>query len=206
MCTRFYVEPDTEAIREIVAEVQRSLLSRQFIKTGNAILTSGEIRPTNVAPVLAPNKYGKVTAFPMKWGFRIPRTGSLLVNARSETAAEKPTFKESWQKRRCIIPASWYYEWEHFKTPSGKSRTGDKYAIQPKGANAIWLCGLYRMEEGLPVFTVLTREPTEELRKIHDRMPVMLPKEAVPDWIRPDADPNELLRLAVTDVMIEKAV
>ena len=62
------------------------------------------------------------------------------------------------------------------------------------------------MEEGLPVFTVLTREPTEELRKIHDRMPVMLPREAVPDWIRPDADPNKLLRLAMTDVMIEKAV
>ena len=47
MCTRFYVEPDTEEIREIIAEVQRSQLSGKFIKAGNAILTSGEIRPTN---------------------------------------------------------------------------------------------------------------------------------------------------------------
>ena len=46
MCTRFYVEPDTEEIREIIAEVQRSQLSGKFIKAGNAILTSGEIRPT----------------------------------------------------------------------------------------------------------------------------------------------------------------
>ena len=49
MCTRFYVEPDNEEIREIIAEVQKSMLSGKFIKAGNAILTSGEIRPTNVS-------------------------------------------------------------------------------------------------------------------------------------------------------------
>ena len=104
MCTRFYVEPDTEEIREIIAEVQRSQLSGKFIKAGNAILTSGEIRPTNVVPVIAPSRAGRRTAFPMKWGFQIPGR-SLLVNARVETAAEKPTFKEAWEKHRCIVPA-----------------------------------------------------------------------------------------------------
>lgn len=206
MCTRFYVEPDTETIREIVAEVQRSLLSRQFIKAGNAILTSGEMRPTNVVPVLAPNKYGKVTAFPMKWGFRIPRTGSLLVNARSETAAEKPTFKESWQKRRCIIPASWYYEWEHLTGNNGQEKTGAKYMIQPRGVSVTWLAGLYRVEDGLPVFTVLTREPTDELRQIHDRMPLIFPEQMIREWINPNANPGELVRHALTDMVIEKAV
>ena len=205
MCTRFYVLPTVDEIKEVVEEVQRSMLARRFLEAGSPVMTSGEIRPTNVVSVLASNREGKASVFPMRWGFHLPGN-TLVVNARSESAGKKPTFREAWRSHRCVIPASWYYEWEHFKTPSGKSKTGDKYAIQPKGANAIWLCGLYRMEEGLPVFTVLTREPTEELRKIHDRMPVMLPKEAVPDWIRPDADPNELLRLAVTDVMIEKAV
>lgn len=105
MCTRFYVEPDTEEIREIIAEVQRSQLSGKYIKAGNAILTSGEIRPTNVVPVIAPNRNGHRAAFPMKWGFQIPGR-SLIVNARTETAAGKPTFREAWEKRRCIIPAS----------------------------------------------------------------------------------------------------
>ncbi|MFR7618630.1 MAG: SOS response-associated peptidase family protein [Subdoligranulum sp.] len=49
----------------------------------------------------------------MKWGFQI-RGRSLIVNARTETAAEKPTFREAWEKRRCIIPASWYFEWGTF--------------------------------------------------------------------------------------------
>lgn len=69
MCTRFYVEPDKEEIREIIAEVQRSQLSGKYIKAGNAILTSGEIRPTNVVPVIAPNRNGHRAAFPMKWRF-----------------------------------------------------------------------------------------------------------------------------------------
>ena len=204
MCTRFYVLPNTEEIKEIVEEVQRSMLAGRFLKEGSPVLTSGEIRPTNVVPVLASNREGKAAAFPMRWGFRLPGN-TLVVNARSESAGEKPTFRESWKSHRCVIPASWYYEWEHFKTPSGKNKTGEKYAIQPVGEDMTYLCGLYRMEEGLPVFTVLTREPTEELRKIHDRMPLMLPKAAVNDWIRPDADPDELLRFAVMDVVIEKA-
>ena len=72
MCTRFYVEPDTEEIREIIAEVQRSPLSCKYIKAGSAIFTSGEMRPTNVVPVIAPNRNGQRAAFPMKWGFQIP--------------------------------------------------------------------------------------------------------------------------------------
>lgn len=205
MCTRFYVLPTTDEIKEVVEEVQRSMLARRFLEAGSAVKTSGEIRPTDVVSVLASNREGRAAAFPMRWGFRLPGN-TLVVNARSESAGEKPTFREAWKSHRCAIPASWYYEWQHYKTASGKDRTGDKYAIQPKGTDVTWLCGLYRIEDGLPVFAVLTREPSEELRRIHDRMPVMLPKSAVADWIRPDADPGELLRLARTDVMIEKAV
>lgn len=205
MCTRFYVLPTVDEIKEVVEEVQRSMLARRFLEAGSPVMTSGEIRPTNVVSVLASNREGKASVFPMRWGFHLPGN-ALVVNARSESAGEKPTFREAWRSHRCVIPASWYYEWEHFKTPSGKSKTGDKYAIQPKGADTTWLCGLYRIEDGFPVFAVLTREPSEELRKIHDRMPLMLPKEAVADWIRPDADPDELLHRALTDVMIEKAV
>ena len=204
MCTRFYVEPDTEEIRDIIAEVQKSQLSGKFIKAGSAILTSGEIRPTNVVLVIAPRKNGKKAAFPMKWGFQIPKR-SLIVNARTETAAEKPTFKEAWEKHRCIIPASWYYEWEHLIGNAGQKKNGDKYMIQPRGSSMTWLAGLYRIENGLPVFTVLTKEPTEELRRIHDRMPLIFPKDLIDDWIRPDTNPKDLLQFAVSDLVAEKA-
>ncbi len=204
MCTRFYVEPDTEEIRDIIAEVQKSQLSGKFIKVGSAILTSGEIRPTNVVPVIAPGKNGKKAAFPMKWGFQIPKR-SLIVNARTETAAEKPTFKEAWEKHRCIIPASWYYEWEHLIGNAGQKKNGDKYMIQPRGSSMTWLAGLYRIEDGLPVFTVLTKEPTDELRRIHDRMPLIFPKDLIDDWIRPDTNPKDLLQYAVSDLVAEKA-
>ena len=204
MCTRFYIEPESEELAEIIEAVRQSKLSGRFIRAGSAILTRGEIRPTDVVPVIAPGRDGKQAVFPMKWGFQIPGR-SLIVNARSETAAEKPTFRDSWMHRRCIVPASWYFEWRHLKSPSGQTKVGDKYMIQPKNAAATWLCGLYRMEEGLPVFTVLTREPTEELSRIHDRMPLMLPKEAIADWIRPDTKPEELLKYALTDVILEKA-
>ena len=203
MCTRFYVEPDTEETREIIREALRSPLVGKFHHAGCAVLSSGEIRPSNVVPVIAPNREGKRTAFPMRWGFRFPGR-PLVVNARTETAAEKPAFRESWAKRRCVIPARWYYEWEHLVGNSGQRKTGDRYMIQPRGADVTWLCGLYRIEDGLPAFTVLTREPSEELRRIHDRMPLVLPAERVGEWIRPGASPEDLLGYAVTDMILER--
>lgn len=76
--------------------------------------------------------------------------------------------------------------------------------IQPKGDTVTWLCGLYRIEEGFPVFVVLTREPGEEIRFIHDRMPLIMPGKLVEEWIRPDADPEELLGEALTEMVFEK--
>ena len=141
----------------------------------------------------------------MKWGFQIPGR-SLLVNARVETAAEKPTFKEAWEKHRCIVPASWYYEWEHLTGNSGQKKVGDKYMIQPKGSSMTWLAGLYRIEDGLPVFTLLTKEPTEDLRRIHDRMPLILPEDRIDEWINPLTNPKDILRYSITDMVMEKAV
>lgn len=85
--------------------------------------------------------------------------------------------------------------------------TGDKFAIQPKGATITCLAGLYRIEEerGLkyPVFTVLTREPGEDLAKIHDRMPVVLPEDAADDWINLSSNPDEVADRALTDMVAE---
>ncbi len=200
MCCRYWVEESPE-LRAIVEKMKRSSLVLKWEETGG-IKTSGEIRPTDVVPVIAPNRLGERAVFPMKWGFS---GRSLLMNARVETAGAKPTFQESWERRRCIIPASWYFEWEHLLGQDGKTRTGDKYQIRPRDEAMTWLCGLYRIEKGLPVFVVLTREPGGEIRFIHDRMPLVLPERYIDDWIRPDQRPEELVEKALTDMIFEKA-
>lgn len=211
MCCRYYMETSPELRPYIEAANRSSLKDRLVSKLARPLVTEGEVRPTDLVPVIAPSsKSQEPTVFPMVWGFTIPRRQTSLFNARVESATEKPTFKESWEKRRCIVPASWYYEWEHLINAStGKSKTGDKYMIQAKGSNVIYLAGLYRLEEiagiQVPVFTILTREPSDEIRFIHDRMPVMLPKERIRDWVNPNSKPEEIIRAAQTEMVFEVA-
>lgn len=211
MCCRYYMEMSPELRPYIEAANRSSLKDRLVSKLARPLVTEGEVRPTDLVPVIAPSsKSQEPTVFPMVWGFTIPRRQTSLFNARVESATEKPTFKESWEKRRCIVPASWYYEWEHLINAStGKSKTGDKYMIQAKGSNVIYLAGLYRLEEiagiQVPVFTILTREPSDEIRFIHDRMPVMLPKEYIREWVNPNGKPEEIIRAAQTEMVFEVA-
>ena len=201
MCARYYIEESAKSL-EIVEEMERSPLAEAWHKN-TGIKVSGEIRPTDVVPVIALNRNRNRRVFPMKWGFS---GRSLLINARSETAATKPTFKECWERRRCIVPASWYFEWEHMIGNDSKKRTGDKYMIKSEDSELTWLCGLYRIEDGIPCFVILTREPGEEIRFIHDRMPLILPERYINDWIEPDKRPEELTGAALTEMMFEKAV
>ena len=200
MCCRYYIEETTE-MQAIVSDMMRSSLVRKWNEL-YPIKTYGEMSPTDIVPVIASNRNRQRAVFPMKWGFN---GKTLLMNARVETAAVKPTFKDAWKSHRCIVPASYYFEWEHLIGNNGKTKTGDKYAIQPQGNSMTWLCGLYRFENDLPFFVILTREPGEQIRFIHDRMPLILPENMVNTWIDPDADPSELIREAVTDVVAEKA-
>ena len=199
MCCRYWTDESPE-LRPIVEEMNRSPLMKKW-QDKVKVKSYGEIFPTDVVPVIAPNRSGLRTVYPMKWGYS---GKSLLMNARSETAAEKLTFREDWVRHRCIVPASWYFEWEHYPGSDGKKHTGDKYMIHPKDSAVTWLCGLYRIENGLPVFVILTREPGEALRFLHDRMPLIMPEELVTEWIRPDRKPEELLPRALTDMYFEK--
>ena len=199
MCGRYFIDP-TPAMLPVIEAMNRSPLIQAFQQNGE-VMTRGEIRPTNVAPVLASARNGSRAVFPMKWGF----TGkTLLINARAETAASRVTFREAWQSHRCAVPASWYFEWEHLDAEGGKKKIGDRFRLRPRDSGITWLCGLYRIENGLPCYVILTREPGEGIRFLHDRMPLMLPEEYAKEWIRPDADPAELVRAAQTDIQYER--
>ncbi len=210
MCTRFYVEPAYYA--PIITRAQKLKLADDMMRhLGKPLTMSGEMRPTDVTAVLAPNKESRVAVFPMIWGFSHEVTDAPIVNCRLETASQKEMWKDSWFRRRCVIPCSWYFEWEHFRSPDGKrSKVGDKYIIQPKDSHTTMLAGLYRFEERnelqVPVFSVLTRDAIGELRGIHDRMPMILQREDVESWIRPDGNPAEICKRALTEMCFEKAV
>ncbi len=205
MCTRYFMDDASKELSEIALAARKSPLADKYLQQfSKPIICSGEVRPTDIVPVIAPNRSGVRTVFPMQWGFTNFSHKAKLFNARVETAGTKPTFKEAWSRHRCIIPASYYFEWEHFKSPDGKTKTGDRYAIQPVEADMTWLCGLYRMENDLPVLVVLTREPSAELASIHDRMPLMLPEDKIDEWIAPATQPESLLSYALTEMIIEK--
>ena len=132
MCGRYYVEPESDMaeLAELIAEAKRK---SEEVKTG-------EVFPSDTAAVIANNRQLKPTVFPMRWGFE-RRGGGLVINARSETAAEKQLFRESAQLRRCLIPASCYFEWE--RRADGKV----KYSIRPRGKELLYLGGLYTKPE-----------------------------------------------------------
>ncbi len=200
MCGRYYLE-NTIEMKPFLEKMMESPLVRRWNDT-SAVVSAGEIHPTDVVPVIASNRSGKQSVFPMKWGYN---GKTLLINARVETASEKPTFREDWKSHRCIVPASYYFEWEHLKANDGKTKTGDKYIIQPQNSSMTWLCGLYRFENELPHFVILTRDAADPIRFIHDRMPLIMPEDKISEWIKPDADPDVLLDFALSDMMSERA-
>lgn len=193
--------PADPELRELVREMNRSKLAEMFKKNNeNLLCAEGEIFPSDVLPVIASNRKGERRVFPMKWGFT--GTKGLLINARAETAAEKETFRAAWKKHRCVIPASWYFEWEH----NEKQKSCRKFSLRPEEAGLIWLAGLYRIEHDLPVFVILTRPADESILWMHDRMPVLLPGSQVNGWISPSGDPEKIIQTCLTKVRWEQAV
>ena len=103
MYGRYYI-----AEEDCAAELQKII--EQLNRRGAEVKT-GEIYPTDTVPVLANNKSMVITPFAMKWGYTLP-DGKQIINARSETAADKPLFRDGMLQRRCLIPATNYFEWE----------------------------------------------------------------------------------------------
>ena len=124
-----------------------------------------------------------------------PSIGNRLFNARAETVSEKPSFRNAFAKRRCLIPADGFYEWKKL----GKGKQPFKFSL--KSGKPFGFAGLYESwvsPAGKPIdtCTILTTEPNDLLRPVHDRMPVMLPKDREAHWIDPEnRDPRRLLSL-----------
>lgn len=192
MCGRYYIAEDdlTEEMARIIEEINRK-------KTPEGMKTSGEIFPSDIVPVLANSRQQDVQPFAMRWGYTFPNSKP-VINARAETAAIKPKFKDGMKQRRCLIPATHYYEWEH------RGKQSIKYAIRPERSKMLYLAGIYHLEKHddviVPTFTVLTREASPGISFIHDRMPVILPSEIITDWLDSRNDAVEVIQAAMLDM------
>jgi putative SOS response-associated peptidase YedK len=142
----------------------------------------------------------------VRWGLvpswsKDPKAGARMINARSESAATKPSFRRALNARRCLIPADGWYEWQ--RGPDHKQPYYTHYADGASLAMAgIWeywkpkddTDGEY--PDGLVTASVLTTSAVGVLTQVHDRMPLLLPPSAWPAWLDPDADAD-----SVTDLL-----
>jgi putative SOS response-associated peptidase YedK len=137
-------------------------------------IKTGEKYPDSAAPVITANGddlYAEVK----QWGFPNFKGSSVVFNARSETAAEKNMFRSSLRERRCVIPARHFYEWDKAK---------QKVAFYDNNEPIIYMAGFYNTFKDQSRYVILTTSANVSMADVHNRMPVMLKKNEIGDWIQ----------------------
>ncbi len=174
------------------------------------------VAPTQDVPAVRRAGDGAARELAMRrWGLipswaREPGIGSRMINARAETVAEKPSFRSAFRRRRCLVPADGFYEWQ--KTPGGAKQP---FHIHLEDDAPFAIAGLWERwqppdGEAIESCTLITTGANELLRPIHDRMPVILAPADYDAWLDPEPAPAEelkaLLRPYPADEMTATAV
>ncbi len=193
MCGRFTLVTEGEALVEAFDVDKTDVDLAQLAPRYN-------IAPTQ--PVLIVRQAADAEARELalvQWGLipswaKDPKMGSRLINARSETVAEKPSFRAAFKRRRCIVPADGFFEWQ-----KQNGRKQPLY-IQLAGERPFGLAGLWESwQDGdgsyLETCTILTTTPNELMASIHDRMPVILEQDDYDQWLIPGDKPENDLHL-----------
>ncbi|MCB1748588.1 MAG: SOS response-associated peptidase [Gammaproteobacteria bacterium] len=169
------------------------------------------IAPTQPVPIVL-EADGERLWHLVNWGLvpswaRDPKMGARMINARAETVAEKPAFRAAFRRRRCLVPASGYYEWQ--VTAHGKQ----PWYIHPVGGGCLAFAGLWEHWEGdgtvIESCTILTCAANASLAAVHDRMPVILAHADFARWLAPETagpPPRDLLRAAPEATLALRAV
>lgn len=192
MCGRYnFTVEESEEMQEIIENLNAKAKSVFQGKT----LKTGEIYPTNLAPILL-EEYNKVSSAACSWGFSRFDNKGVIINARSETAFEKKTFRNSLLNYRCIIPSTGFYEWD-----SGKQ----KFIFKIEGRKALYMAGLYAYYGSEMRFVILTTDANASMKDVHTRMPLVIPKEEISTWILDYSATNDFLQ-RVPPKLIKEAV
>lgn len=188
MCGRFTLNTTRREIaRQFELDVELEIPSRY------------NIAPTDDSPIVRlPDMAASREAAFLRWGLvpfwaDDPSIGNRMINARSETVPDKPAYREAFESRRCVVPASGFYEWK--KTDDGKQ----PHYIHPPDESLFGFAGLWerwnddQTGEVIESFTILTGEPNDFVADVHDRMPVILDPEDYAFWLDPALKDAEAL-------------
>ncbi len=205
MCGRYAASKEADRLSEIfetVAMVPGADLPPRFNIAPTdpvaAVLTRTDRESGQDIRKLAPLRWGLVPS----WS-KDPKGGARMINARSETVADKPAFRKAFANRRCLLPADGYYEWYQLAAAPGSSKPRKQpFFISPTAANPARVPGLMAMaglyefwrDDTLPAdhpdawwstCTIITTQATDALGHIHDRMPVQVRRDDWADWLDP---------------------
>jgi putative SOS response-associated peptidase YedK len=196
MCGRFTQAVPWSAVWAFSQPLTIAVPPESFVPSYN-------VAPTQSAWVIAGDGRGGAKAGRMRWGL-VPhwskdlKSGFSTFNARIETAATKPTFREAFERRHCLVPAGGYYEW------TGEGRAKQSWYIHPERDPLLFFAGIWERwtsNHGEPLlsFSILTTAAEGDLASLHHRRPVILPAEIAPAWLMPDHHPasDVLARAAV---------
>jgi putative SOS response-associated peptidase YedK len=185
VCGRFTLTADPDELRRVFSGLN---LPQAITDTQN-ITPRYNIAPTQPVMVIANDGRDRFDHY--LWGLipswaKDPEIGNRMINARAETLAEKPAFRSAFRRRRCLIPASGFYEW---KQEAGRKGKTPMY-IKLKSGESFAFAGLWESwnsPDGSNILscTIITTTPNELMQSIHNRMPVILPPEAYGLWLTP---------------------
>ncbi|MFW6300926.1 MAG: SOS response-associated peptidase [Bacillota bacterium] len=177
ICGRYFLKMDAK----LMAQLFNAILAEEPFSYNQ------EIYPSEKAPVIIynPEEADRKIGL-MHWGFKTNYSSKLLINARSETIDQKPTFKESFYKRRLLVPFTDYFEW---KGPKGNKT---KYRFSVKDHDKHAFAGIYNKfkldNQEHWRFSLITTEPNQKAAEIHNRMPAILTGKNLKTWLDPEAD------------------
>lgn len=182
MCGRYSLTTPIEGVQRVFRFVERPNLPPRY-----------NIAPTQEVPVVRLGEDGARHLVFLRWGLipfwaDDPAIGSRLINARAESAADKPAFRAAFARRRCLIAADGFYEW---RKPARKGERKQPYRVTLGDGRPFAFAGLWERwggredEDAVESCTILTTEANALVRRLHDRMPVILPPEAFDAWLDP---------------------
>jgi putative SOS response-associated peptidase YedK len=193
MCGRYVFTSPLEAIQQMFRFDQMSNLGPSY-----------NVAPTHEMPIVRRRKGDRRNELVIaRWGLIPPwakdaKIGYSTINARSETMATKPAFREAFKRRRALVPADAFFEWRR----EGKQKR--PYLIRLKSGGPFAFAGLWstwRPQDGeeIVTYTIMTTEPNALLAELHNRMPVILGIEDHDRWLDLDADPSAVLKPCPAD-------
>lgn len=202
MCGRYYIDETLfreidellDALgrgeaRERIGENRSNAEGMADVCRGRTDMLCGDIHPGDMAPVLVRTMDG-IRLVRQSWGLPVPQEygKGLIFNARAESVLEKPMFRDGVRRRRAVIPARGFYEW---------NRAREKVTFSQEGDAPMYLAGFFNQYEEGSRFVILTTEANAWMKDTHDRMPLLLERREVAEWLEAGEEfavPERLLK------------